>query len=77
MEFMLEKPKMICLISAYTVTQSVITDCSFVASLIVAAMYERRHNKQLITNIIYPQDKHGKPIVSKGGKYMIRLFFNG
>lgn len=45
----------ICFKSAYTVTQTLISDCSFVAALSVVASYQRRHNKRLIENCIYPQ----------------------
>lgn len=70
-------PKIISMVSALSVTQSVITDCSFVASLCVAANYERRYNKPLITRIIFPQDKDGQPVYNQSGKYLVKLHFNG
>ena len=42
-------PKMINLVSAYSITQELVSDCSFVASLCITAAYERRFKKQLIT----------------------------
>ncbi|ORX43693.1 cysteine proteinase [Hesseltinella vesiculosa] len=73
----MKHPKMIRLISSTSIIQDIVTDCSFVASLCVAAAYERKFKKQLITTCIYPQDKHGKPCYNPSGKYLIKLFFNG
>jgi len=69
-------PVMIKLISPQAVTQNCVTNCSFVCSLAVAANYERRFNRPLVTSIIYPQSK-GLPQINPYGKYMIRLNFNG
>ena len=45
-EFM-KHPKLIQLISSTSIVQDVVTDCSFVASLCVAAAYERKFKKQV------------------------------
>lgn len=45
-------PCMINLISPYTITQDLVSDCSFVASLCITAAYERRFKKQLITRCV-------------------------
>ena len=76
-EFMRGEPRMIYLVSPLTITQTIITDCSFVSSLVIAASFERRFRTQLVTAILYPQDRAGVPIYNPAGKYMVRLKFNG
>ena len=71
------KPVMINSITPLNIMQDLVTDCSFVASLCIAAAYEQKFQKPLITNIIYPQNSKGVPIYNGYGKYIVKLFING
>jgi len=64
-------------VDAMSVTQEMVADCSFVCSLIIAALYESKQKKRLITSILFPQDSHNLPVVNPSGKYLVRLFING
>lgn len=70
-------PRMIEVISPFSIKQTIISDCSFVSALAVCANYERVFGKKLVTRCIYPQDSHGNPVFNPGGKYMLRLKHNG
>uniref|UniRef100_H3ALS7 Calpain 7 n=1 Tax=Latimeria chalumnae TaxID=7897 RepID=H3ALS7_LATCH len=70
-------PTMIYTVSSFSIKQTVVSDCSFIASLAISAAYERRYNKKLITSIIYPQNKKGEPEYNPCGKYMVKLHVNG
>jgi len=70
-------PIMISQVSPLVITQDLVCDCSFVASLCITAAFERRWRKRLITGIIYPQNAAGTPIVNPSGKYLVKLWANG
>ncbi|KAI7867268.1 hypothetical protein BDF14DRAFT_699957 [Spinellus fusiger] len=76
LDFM-KHPQLIRLISSTSIIQDIVTDCSFVASLCVAAAYEQKFKKQLITSCIYPQNIQGEPCYNPNGKYVVKLVYNG
>jgi hypothetical protein len=60
------------------IQQSVVADCSLVCSLMICASYQKRFpNAKIISNVIYPQDREGNPIINPKGKYCVKMLING
>lgn len=78
-EELFSEPKMLMNhhVDYYSIKQTVLSDCSFVASLAVSAQYEKRFGRRLITSIIYPKNRNKEPIYNPFGKYMVKLHLNG
>lgn len=71
------RPSIVFLVSPLSIQQSVITDCSFVASISVAAHHEHTFKSRLISSCIFPQDDSGLPVYNPLGKYNIKMWLNG
>lgn len=78
-EELFPEPKMLLghHVDYYSIKQTVVSDCSLVASLAVSAQYERKFGRRLITSIIYPKNRNKEPIYNPFGKYMVKLHVNG
>lgn len=73
----IDSPCVINKINSASIKQTIVSDCSFIASLAIAARYEQRFNRRLITDVIYPQNKRGEPVYNPCGKYMVKFHLNG
>lgn len=74
-----EDPKLIIGSHAdfYSIKQTVVSDCSFVASLAVASLYEKKFDKKILTSVIYPRNSKNEPVYNPSGKYSVKLHVNG
>ncbi|CAD6892088.1 unnamed protein product [Tilletia controversa] len=59
------------------IVQDVVTDCSFVAALQVAAEYDRRWSSKIATAALHPRDAQDRACLNGRGKYAVKLYFNG
>ncbi|KAJ1023469.1 hypothetical protein NDA16_003086 [Ustilago loliicola] len=59
------------------IVQDIVTDCSFVAALEVAAEHDHRFGGHLATSSLYPQDAQGYVQPSPDGQYRVKLHING
>lgn len=64
-------------VSPRNVTQTLVSDCSFVSAMILSAGYENKFHTQIITNSLFPQNRERKPVLNPYGKYCVRLHING
>ncbi|KAH9222893.1 hypothetical protein DL95DRAFT_354002 [Leptodontidium sp. 2 PMI_412] len=77
-ELFLESAKSMTATTEIDLVQDITTDCSVVASLCAGTARAVKGHGKLLASIIYPHDKSNmRPRVSKNGKYIFRLHFNG
>jgi len=73
-----ESDKLMIASTEIDLVQDITTDCSVVASLCAGTARAVKGHGKLLASIIYPHNKIDmRPRVSKNGKYIFRLHFNG
>ncbi|CZT02038.1 related to calpain-like protease palBory [Rhynchosporium agropyri] len=73
-----ENARLMTATSDIDLVQDITTDCSVVASLCAGTARAVKGHGKLLASIIYPYDKTSMlPRISRNGKYILRLHFNG
>lgn len=74
-------PRIVCPsdLSPSLILQRSVGDCGIISAISICCGYEFRfpNRTPILTSNIYPHDANGRPIVSKTGRYVVKLWLNG